>query len=283
MEFGVKLKKLRTEKGISQQALADAVYVSRSAVAKWENGLGLPSRDSLDALLAFFEIEESFFATEQAETVIVKKNRRIYLLYAVISFVCVVVLLFSGFLCSRYADTVKTTDKDAIMQQMVAYLSPALKRDGYAQYKSVSIVDMQIRGDYMAVLAKTDGEFWCLCLFERDRIFHNRWYPGGGIPYFAPGMMTSLNIGGSDGTAVLVFCCGEPPKDARWYTFENDGIEYLCPVENNFVLDLFVIPDQNNIRGFPVLLNAEKQEIETPRYPQSKKSSHYYFDNLYGR
>ncbi len=265
MEFGEKLKKLRTEKGISQQELADKVYVSRSAVAKWENGLGYPSRDSLEALLAFFEIEESFFATEQAETVIVKKNRRIYLLYVVISFVGVVVLLFLLFLCFRYADTVKTTDKDAISQRMVSYMNPSLKRDGYTQYESVSIVDIQIRGNYMVVLAKTDGEFWCMCLFERDRIFQNRWYPGGGIPYFAPGMMTSLNIGASDGTAVLVFCSGDPPEDARWYTFENDGIEYLCPVENNFVLDLFVIPDQYDIGGFPKLLNAEKQVIETPQ------------------
>lgn len=38
MEFKDKLKKLRTEKGISQQALADAIHISRSAVAKWENG-----------------------------------------------------------------------------------------------------------------------------------------------------------------------------------------------------------------------------------------------------
>ncbi len=283
MEFGTKLKQLRTEKGISQQELADKVYVSRSAVAKWENGLGYPSRDSLDALLGFFEIEESFFATEQVETVIIKKNRHIYLLRVLLGFVCVVALLLFLFLCFRYADTVKATDKDAISQQMVTYLSPALKRDGYTQYESVSIVDIQIRGDYMAVLAKTDGAFWCMCLFERDRIFQNRWYPGGGIPYFAPGMMTSLNIGASDGSAVLVFCSGNPPEDARWYSFENDGIEYLCPVENNFVLDLFVIPDQYDIHGFPKLLNAEKQEIETPQYPQSKKHSHYYFDNLYGR
>lgn len=34
MEFKDKLKQLRNEKGISQQVLADAIHISRSAVAK---------------------------------------------------------------------------------------------------------------------------------------------------------------------------------------------------------------------------------------------------------
>ncbi len=37
MELSKKLKKLRLERGLSQQRLADMIFVSRSAVAKWEN------------------------------------------------------------------------------------------------------------------------------------------------------------------------------------------------------------------------------------------------------
>ena len=40
--FSDTLRKLRTEKGISQQALADKVYVTRSTVARWESGSRLP-------------------------------------------------------------------------------------------------------------------------------------------------------------------------------------------------------------------------------------------------
>lgn len=54
MEFKDKLRTLRTERGLSQQELADAIYVSRSAVAKWENGLGLPGRASMEALTASY-------------------------------------------------------------------------------------------------------------------------------------------------------------------------------------------------------------------------------------
>ena len=40
--FAENLKKLRTEKGLSQRELAERVYVTRSTVARWENGSRLP-------------------------------------------------------------------------------------------------------------------------------------------------------------------------------------------------------------------------------------------------
>lgn len=36
MTLGEKIKRLRTEKGITQESLAEKVNVSRSAIAKWE-------------------------------------------------------------------------------------------------------------------------------------------------------------------------------------------------------------------------------------------------------
>lgn len=77
MEFKDKLKKMRLEKGLSQQALADAIFVSRSAVAKWENGLGLPRGETFDALLEYFGVTKEKFITEEPEEVIVEKNRSI--------------------------------------------------------------------------------------------------------------------------------------------------------------------------------------------------------------
>lgn len=81
MEFCKKLKKLRIEKGISQQQLADMIFVSRSAVAKWENGLGLPSKESYDALASFFEVSKDFLITEEAEQIIINKNKKIIKLF----------------------------------------------------------------------------------------------------------------------------------------------------------------------------------------------------------
>ena len=78
MELKDKLKKLRQDKGLTQAQLAEAIFVSRSTVAKWEKVLGLPGPDSMAALEALFGISQEEVATTEPETVIVQKNRRLY-------------------------------------------------------------------------------------------------------------------------------------------------------------------------------------------------------------
>ncbi len=50
IHFGETLKKLRTQKGLSQQELADTVFVTRSTVARWENGSRMPDARMLPLL-----------------------------------------------------------------------------------------------------------------------------------------------------------------------------------------------------------------------------------------
>lgn len=56
MEFNEKLQALRKQKGLTQEELAEALYVSRTAISKWESGRGYPSIDSLKAIAKFFHI-----------------------------------------------------------------------------------------------------------------------------------------------------------------------------------------------------------------------------------
>lgn len=58
--FKDKLKELRIQKGISQYELADKLFVSRSAIAKWENGNGIPSDVNLKAICEFFGVKEEW-------------------------------------------------------------------------------------------------------------------------------------------------------------------------------------------------------------------------------
>lgn len=56
MEFHKKLQELRKAKGLTQEELASSLFVSRTAVSKWESGRGYPNIDSLKAIAAFFSV-----------------------------------------------------------------------------------------------------------------------------------------------------------------------------------------------------------------------------------
>ena len=47
MTFGEKLLKLRKEKGLSQETLAEQIGTTRQAVSKWENNQGFPETEKL--------------------------------------------------------------------------------------------------------------------------------------------------------------------------------------------------------------------------------------------
>lgn len=54
--LGARIRQLRKERGLSQEALAGALEVSRQAVTKWEDGSSLPSTANLFALSGFFGV-----------------------------------------------------------------------------------------------------------------------------------------------------------------------------------------------------------------------------------
>ena len=56
MEFNEKLQELRKQKGLTQEELAEYLYVSRTAISKWESGRGYPNIDSLKVIARFFEV-----------------------------------------------------------------------------------------------------------------------------------------------------------------------------------------------------------------------------------
>ena len=47
---------LRTKKGLSQEELADKVFVTRQAVSRWENGETIPNIETLKLLSKFFDV-----------------------------------------------------------------------------------------------------------------------------------------------------------------------------------------------------------------------------------
>ena len=56
MEFNEKLQELRKSRSLTQEELAEALFVSRTAISKWEQGRGYPSLDSLKEISRFFSV-----------------------------------------------------------------------------------------------------------------------------------------------------------------------------------------------------------------------------------
>ena len=76
MEFGEKLLELRNSKGMTQEELAEALFVSRTAISKWESGRGYPSIDSLKEISKFFSVSiDELLSSEKLVIIAEKENR----------------------------------------------------------------------------------------------------------------------------------------------------------------------------------------------------------------
>lgn len=76
MEFNEKLQGLRKEKGLTQEELAEVLYVSRTAVSKWESGRGYPNIESLKDISKFFSISiDDLLSGEKLLSIAEKENK----------------------------------------------------------------------------------------------------------------------------------------------------------------------------------------------------------------
>lgn len=76
MEFHEKLQELRKKRGLTQEELAEALYVSRTAISKWESGRGYPSIDSLKEISNFFSVSiDDLLSSEAVLSIAEKENK----------------------------------------------------------------------------------------------------------------------------------------------------------------------------------------------------------------
>ena len=76
MEFHEKLQELRKNRGLTQEELAEALYVSRTAISKWESGRGYPSIDSLKEISKYFSVTiDDLLSSEKMLTIAEQENK----------------------------------------------------------------------------------------------------------------------------------------------------------------------------------------------------------------
>lgn len=163
---------------------------------------------------------------------------------------CVAVII-GGYVSYHFFTTVNENDAYGLIDQAKKI------DDNVVDFKKI-----EKRGDYMAVMCKNKKGEVCLCEFERDSLFKNRWFASGGKSFIEKGEIGCWNYGSPKGEAVIIFFGINIPENVAYYKFENSGITYTCPVENGSVLDVFVIQNNYDINGYPILLDKNGKEIE---------------------
>ena len=84
MLFAETLRKLRTERGLSQRELASRVFVTRSTVARWESGNRLPDAAMISRLSQCLDVDVNTLLSVAAQSdetpnVIMVDDRKIIL------------------------------------------------------------------------------------------------------------------------------------------------------------------------------------------------------------
>ena len=155
MEFNEKLQGLRKQKGFTQEELAAKLYVSRTAVSKWESGRGYPNIDSLKAISRLFGVtvdelisgEELLVAAQEDQKE--KQTRMRDLVYGLLD-VSVLLLLFLPFFGQPVADGAQ-----AVTLLGLTHVSPWL-RFVYFDFVSSSA----IMGILILALQNWTNDFW---------------------------------------------------------------------------------------------------------------------------
>lgn len=259
----------RKEKGLSQAELAERLHVTDKAVSRWETGRGMPSIDNLEPLGEALDLSVSELLSgrvltpeelpKEAGGQIVEQMRKRArgLWQGVLAALLAVLAVLGVYVGYCYLTSVRAEDQEALARAAEIYLG----QWGDAQGQ-IRVMQTEQRGDYLAALCKNDSGNWCMCVYERDAVFKDRWRGGGGKSGLQSGELGSWNFG-NPREAVIIFCGGDLPEEAAWYTFQNSGIQYTCPIRDGQVLDVFLLPGTRDISSYPeVLLDAQGRRLE---------------------
>lgn len=155
MELNVKLQELRKQKGMTQEELAEALFVSRTAVSKWESGRGYPNIESLKAISKFFGVTvDQLLSGEELLTISEEDNKKKEnhfrdLIFGLLD-ISVAMLMFLPFFGQKTENVVQS-----VSLLSLAGIAPYLKL-GYG----VAVAGIIIMGVLTLALQNCENSFW---------------------------------------------------------------------------------------------------------------------------
>ena len=155
MEFNEKLQELRKQKELTQEELAEKLYVSRTAISKWESGRGYPNIESLKAIAKFFGVTvDELLSSGEVLTLAEEDNERKEkhfrdLMYGLLD-LCIAMLLFLPFFAEK---------ADGIVQSV-----SLIALDGVQPYLKIAylavVISMILMGVLTLALQNCQASVW---------------------------------------------------------------------------------------------------------------------------
>ena len=155
MEFNAKLQELRKQKRLTQEELAEKLYVSRTAISKWESGRGYPNIDSLKEIAKFFSVTvDELLSPNEVLTIAEEDGKQKEkhfrdLIYGLLD-ICIAMLLFLPFFAEK---------KDGAIQSV-----SLIALDGVQPYLKIAylavVISMIVMGILTLVLQNVKTAAW---------------------------------------------------------------------------------------------------------------------------
>lgn len=141
--------------------------------------------------------------------------------------------ILGSFLGKHYQGSCADGDQEALRDTIVQDIG-----------KPLGDIELSARkGSYLAVACRDEAGMWTVGVFQPDTVFSQRWVYKGGLVGVRPGHLANWNWNVEDTGTVLVCFGADLPDYVTGYSFTNSGVQYTCPVTDNYVFDFFFVPD----------------------------------------
>ena len=162
MDFQDKLKELRKNRGLTQEELAQALFVSRTAISKWESGKGYPNIDSLKAISKYFCVSlDDLLPTDEIITIAEEdgkqKERHLRNLVFGLLDCSIAMFLFLPFFGQRVDGVIQEVSVLMLTEEEIYIKIPYL----------IIVFSMTVWGILMLALQDCQVSFW---LQKKDKI-----------------------------------------------------------------------------------------------------------------
>lgn len=235
----------RKELGLTQNQLAEKLNVTDKAISKWENGKSAPDIATLIPLAEVLDIsvveilngkrmEQMELKAESDFAIVDTMNKsKKKIMISVICAISVVLLLLSLIPAYNYFTSISIHDMDKLIEK--AYASSGMT---FQEYERNQVLKTVKKGDYLVFLIQNSG-FVTDVVFCRNEMFHDRYeicVSGSGQ---AKGKLNMSAFGENDMSINVLYAVDIPSKYTS-YTFGYRGYQYICPIEDGVVLDVFI-------------------------------------------